>query len=248
MMRITVVTIFPDMFKFITEFGIVKRAIDRGIVDFEVINLRDYTLDRHRTTDDYQYGGGPGMVMKVEPFYRLYDTMKESGRKPTVILPTPRGERFDDGMARELSKMNDIVFFCGRYEGIDERITGIVDREISIGDYVLSCGELASMVIIDATLRFVPGVVGNEKSVERESITSGLLDHPVYTRPSEVRGMEVPKVLLSGDHEKVEMYRLKESLKLTMLKRPDLFMKKELGRKEKEAIIQLVRELVKDAG
>lgn len=247
-MRITVVTIFPDMFKFITEFGIVKRAIDSGILDFEVVNLRDYTTDKHRTTDDYQYGGGPGMVMKIEPFYRLYDEIRQKGRKPFVILPTPRGEIFNDGMAQELSKREDIVFFCGRYEGIDERITKIVDSEISIGDYVLSCGELAAMVIIDATLRFVPGVLGNEKSVESESITSGLIDHPVYTRPYEFRGMKVPDVLLSGDHEKVEMYRLKESLKLTILKRPDLFMKKELGEKEKRALIQLVKELMKDAG
>lgn len=242
------VSIFPDMFEIFRGFGIFKKALDKGIISFEAIDLRDYTTDKHRTTDDYQYGGGYGMVMKVEPFFKFYDEFVEKyGEKPTVILPTPKGRIFSNELAFELSKKNYLVFFCGRYEGIDERVNVIVDYEISIGDYVVSGGELPAMVMMDAISRFVPGVVGDYRSVQEDSITMGLLDYPHYTRPQEYRGMKVPEVLLNGDHGKVELFRLKESIKSTVLRRPDLFLKKDFTMNEKRAILELIRELLKDA-
>ena len=246
-MRFSVVTIFPRMIEVFKEHGVISRAIKEGKIEVKVFDLRDFTTDRHRTVDGYPFGGGPGMVMKAEPFYRFYDWYVEEFGKPHVVLTSPQGEVFSNEKAMELSKKDDVVILCGRYEGIDERVMEIVDEEISIGDYVLTGGELAAMVIIDATSRFVPGVV-EEESVKRESFMDGLLDHPVYTRPREFRGMKVPEVLLSGDHEKVEIWRRKESLKKTILKRPDLFMKKEkFDRIDKLAMIELVKELMKDA-
>ncbi len=246
-MRIAIVTIFPQMFKPFLEYGVLGQAIDEGKIEVEVYNLRDFTTDRHRTVDDYPFGGGPGMVMKAEPFFRFYDFYTERYGKPHVILTSPQGEVFSNEKAMELSKRDNVVILCGRYEGIDERVMEIVDEEISIGDYVLTGGELAAMVIVDATSRFVPGVV-DEESVKKESFMDGLLDHPVYTRPREIRGKKVPEVLLSGDHEKIEVWRRKESLKKTILKRPDLFMKKEsFDRIDKLAMIELVRELIGSA-
>jgi len=240
-------SIFPEMFEALSKFGIFKKALDKGLIGFRAINLRDYTTDKHRTTDDYQYGGGHGMVMKLEPFFRFYDEFVEKhGEKPTVILPTPKGQLFNNDLALELSKKKNLVFFCGRYEGIDERVNVLVDYEISIGDYVVSGGELPAMVMMDAISRFVPGVVGDFKSVEEDSITMGLLDYPHYTRPEDFRGLKVPKVLLSGDHKKVELFRIKESIKSTALRRPDLFLKKDFTKVEKLAILEVLRELLKD--
>ncbi|PLV55798.1 tRNA (guanosine(37)-N1)-methyltransferase TrmD [Thermotoga sp. SG1] len=242
-MRITIVTIFPEMVEVVKKYGVIARAVERGIVEINVENLRDYTTDRHRTVDDYQYGGGYGMVMKPEPFFRFYENYVEKHGKPYVILTSPQGRIFNYKIAEELSKKDDIVIFCGRYEGIDERVMSIVDDEISIGDYILTGGELPAMVITDAIVRLVPGVVERE-SVERESFHQGFLDHPVYTRPYEYRGMKVPEVLLSGDHQKVELWRRKESIKKTIMKRPDLFLSKELDELDKLAIIELFRELM----
>jgi tRNA (guanine37-N1)-methyltransferase len=246
-MRFSVVTIFPEMVETLKKYGVIAQAVADGKLEIEVFNLRDFATDRHRTVDDYPFGGGPGMVMKAEPFFRFYDFYIEKYGKPYVILTSPQGSVFDNEKAMELSKKENIVIFCGRYEGIDERVMDLVNEEISIGDYVLTGGELAAMVIIDATSRFVPGVV-DEESVEKESFMNNMLDHPVYTRPRKIRGKKVPEVLLSGDHEKIEIWRRKEALKKTILKRPDLFMKKEnFDRIDKIALIELVKELMKNA-
>ncbi len=246
-MRFSVVTIFPDMIESFKKFGVVAQAIANGIIEVNSYNLRDFTTDKHRVVDDYPFGGGPGMVMKAEPFFRFYDFYLEKFGKPHVVLTTPQGRIFDNEKAMELAQKEDLVILCGRYEGIDERVMEIVDEEISIGDYVLTGGELAAMVIIDATSRFVPGVV-DEESVKKESFMNDLLDHPVYTRPRSIQKKEVPEILLSGDHEKIEIWRRKEAMKKTILKRPDLFLKKEsFDRIDKLSIIELVRELIKDA-
>jgi len=244
-MLITIVTIFPDMVEVVKKYGVVAKAVENGLVDIRVVNLRDYTTDRHRTVDDYPYGGGTGMVMKPEPFFRFYESYVERYGKPYVILTSPQGRTFNYEIAEELSKKDNIVILCGRYEGIDERVMEIVDDEISIGDYILTGGELPAMVITDAVVRLVPGVVEKE-SVERESFHQGLLDHPVYTRPYEFRGKRVPDVLLSGDHERIELWRRKESIKKTIMKRPDLFVKKQLDEMDKLAIIELFKELMKE--
>jgi len=244
-MLITIVTIFPDMVEVVKKYGVVAKAVENGLVEIRVENLRDYTTDRHRTVDDYPYGGGTGMVMKPEPFFRFYESYVERYGKPYVILTSPQGRTFNYEIAEELSKKDNIVILCGRYEGIDERVMEIVDDEISIGDYILTGGELPAMVITDAVVRLVPGVVEKE-SVERESFHQGLLDHPVYTRPYEFRGKRVPDVLLSGDHERIELWRRKESIKKTIMKRPDLFVKKQLDEMDKLAIIELFKELMKE--
>ena len=244
-MLITIVTIFPDMVEVVKKYGVVAKAVENGLVEIRVENLRDYTTDKHRTVDDYPYGGGTGMVMKPEPFFRFYESYVERYGKPYVILTSPQGRTFNYEIAEELSKKDNIVILCGRYEGIDERVMEIVDDEISIGDYILTGGELPAMVITDAVVRLVPGVVERE-SVERESFHQGLLDHPVYTRPYEFRGKRVPDVLLSGDHERIELWRRKESIKKTIMKRPDLFVKKQLDEMDKLAIIELFKELMKE--
>ncbi len=246
-MRFAVVTIFPEIIEVYLKHGILGKAIKNGIIDVEVFNLRDFTEDRHKTVDDYPFGGGPGMVMKAQPFFKFYDFYIERFGKPYIVLTSPQGTVFDNKKAQELSQKEDVVFLCGRYEGIDERVMDIVDEELSIGDFVLSGGELAALVMMDATARFIKGVV-EEESVKRESFMNDLLDHPVYTRPRNVRGKKVPEILLSGDHEKIEIWRRKESLKKTMLKRPDLFMKKEnFDRFDKLALIELFKELTENA-
>lgn len=242
-MRITIVTIFPDMVKVVKEYGVIAKAIKEGKLIIDVVNLRDYATDKHRTVDDYPFGGGPGMVMKPEPFFRFYDEYVEKFGKPYVVLTSPQGKVLNTKIAENLAKKEKLVILCGRYEGIDERVMNLVDEEISIGDYILTGGELPAMVIVDAASRFVPGVV-NEESLKRESFHSGLLDYPNYTRPREYRKLKVPEILLSGDHEEIEIWRRKESILRTIIKRPDLFLKKDLDKNDKIAIIKLVRELM----
>ncbi|AEX85209.1 tRNA (guanine-N1)-methyltransferase [Marinitoga piezophila KA3] len=243
--EIDVVTIFPDMFKALTDFGVISRAIRDEIVHFKAHNLRDYTKDKHKVTDLYAYGGGPGMVMKPEPFFEFYDKyIEEKGTKPYIILTSPQGKHFDTGDAERLAQKKNLVFFCGRYEGIDERVMNIVDEELSIGDFVVTGGELPAMLMIDALLRFVPGVVGDIESVKNDSFYNTLLDHPHYTKPRNYRGMEVPEVLLSGNHKKIDEYRKKESLLRTILKRPDLFIKHDLDEFEKRVLVNIIRELI----
>ncbi|WP_041081349.1 tRNA (guanosine(37)-N1)-methyltransferase TrmD [Thermotoga profunda] len=245
-MRIVIATIFPEMVSAVREYGVIGQAVKNRVLQIEVLNFRDFTKDKHRVVDDYPYGGGPGMVMKPEPFFGIHDYCTERYGKPFTILTSPQGIKFDNRMAKELSQKENILIFCGRYEGVDERVMKIVDTEISIGDYVLSGGELAAMVICDAVSRFVPNVV-EEDSVKRDSFYNELLDYPHYTRPAEFAGIKVPQVLLSGDHEKIELYRVAESLKRTALRRPDLFLKRDFSEQEKKALIWLIRELTSNA-
>ncbi|MCL4408687.1 MAG: tRNA (guanosine(37)-N1)-methyltransferase TrmD [Thermotogae bacterium] len=241
-MNIEVVTTIPELFDQFKEYGIIGRAIKTGKINFDVINLRNYAHDLHKTTDDYAYGTGVGMVMKVEPVFEMFDEYLKSHQRPWIVYPSPQGETFDQSKAFELSQKNDVMFICGRYEGVDERIMSIVDEEISIGDFVISGGEAITMVFVEAMARMIPGVVGKEVSVENDSFFSGLLDHANYTRPRSYRGMDVPEVLRSGDHAKVGKYLLKDAIKRTIEKRPDLFLKRDLSFEEKAAIIALLRE------
>ncbi len=242
-MRIIIATIFPELVGVIREYGVIGQAVKNEILQIEVLNFRDFTNDKHRVVDDYPYGGGPGMVMKPEPFFNIHKYCTEKYGRPFTVLTSPQGVRFDNKLAEELSQKENLLIFCGRYEGVDERVVKVVDAEISIGDYVLSGGELAAMVICDAVSRFVPGVVERE-SVRKDSFYNELLDYPHYTRPAEFAGIKVPEILLSGDHEKIELYRTAESLKRTALRRPDLFVKRDFSEQEKKALIWLLRELI----
>ncbi len=243
-MRIEVVTTIPDFFDSFVKFGIVGRAISSKKIEFTVINLREYTHDKHRTTDDYTYGTGIGMVMKVEPVFEMFDEYIKNHERPWIVYPSPQGEIFDQQKAIELSSRSDVMFLCGRYEGIDERIMTIVDEEISIGDFVVSGGESVTMVFIEAIARMIPGVVGKDLSVKDDSFFSGLLDHSNYTRPPSYRGMEVPEILRCGDHAKIGRYLLKDAIIRTIKKRPDLFLKRDFTLEEKAAIVELLREKI----
>ena len=223
-MKIDVVTIFPKMVEAPLAEGIVARAIARGVIDLRVHDLRDYTTDRHRVVDDMPFGGGPGMVLKPEPLFTALDRIREERGAPSaVILTSPDGERLTQDVARRLSTVDHMVILCGRYEGVDERVRERLATDvISIGDYVLSGGELPALVIVDAAARFVPGVVGDEASVEGDSFTRGLLDFPQYTRPADFRGYSVPSVLMSGHHAEIERWRREQALERTRRYRPDL--------------------------
>ncbi len=242
-MRIEVVTTIPDLFEAFRNAGVVGRAIKDGKIDFETVNLRDYTKDAHRTTDDYAYGTGIGMVMKPEPLFEMFDDHTKKHSRPWVVYPSPQGSRFDQSKAIELSKREDVMFLCGRYEGIDERVMTIVDEEVSIGDFVVSGAEAVVMVFVDAIARMVPGVVGRTESVEQDSFYTGLLDHAHYTRPAEYRGMKVPDILRSGDHAKVGEYLLRDAILRTVVKRPDLFLERDLTLEEKAALISILKEM-----
>jgi tRNA (guanine37-N1)-methyltransferase len=223
-MKIDVVTIFPRMVEAALAEGVVARARERGAIDVRVHDLRDHTDDRHRTVDDVPYGGGPGMVMKPEPVFRALDAIvAERGRPDAVLLMTPQGRVFTHAAADRLSRSGHIVLICGRYEGVDERVaSALATEELSIGDYVLTGGELPALVVIDAVARLVPGVVGDAASVAGDSFVEGLLDHPHYTRPAEFRGLQVPDVLLSGHHGEIERWRRAERVRRTRERRPDL--------------------------
>ena len=219
-MNIHYLTLFPEMYEGVLNSSILKRAKDKGIVDYNLINFRDYSNSKHNKVDDYPYGGGAGMVLKPEPVFEAMDDLEVDNAR--VILLCPQGAPFDQKMAEDLSTEEDIVFICGHYEGYDERIRTLVTDEVSIGDYVLTGGELASMTMTDAIVRLIPDVIGKRESHEQDSFSTGLLEHPHYTRPREYRGMKVPEVLLSGDHKKIEEWRRDESLKRTRERRPDL--------------------------
>jgi tRNA (guanine37-N1)-methyltransferase len=223
-LKIDIVTIFPKMVEGPLAEGIVGRAIDRGLLDVRVHDLRDHTTDRHRVVDDMPFGGGPGMVLKAEPLFAAVEHIRATRGSPgAVILTSPDGRRFTHADAVRLSGLEHIAVLCGRYEGVDERVrTHLATEAISVGDYVLSGGELPALVIVDAVARMVPGVVGDEASVARDSFTRGLLDYPQYTRPAEYRGMGVPPVLLSGHHRDIERWRRREALARTLESRPDL--------------------------
>jgi tRNA (guanine37-N1)-methyltransferase len=223
-MKVDIVTIFPRMIEAGLSEGILGRARDRRIVDIAVHNLRDFTTDRHHVVDDVPFGGGPGMVMKPEPFFAALASIRESRGVPdAVVMLSPAGERFSQTMARRFATLGHIVMLCGRYEGIDERVReALATDEVSIGDYVLSGGEVPALAIVDAVARLVPGVVGDEQSVEADSFARGLLDYPHYTRPAEFAGRRVPDVLLSGHHGDIKRWRREEALRRTVDRRPDL--------------------------
>ena len=223
-MKFDVVTIFPKMIEAGLAEGVVGRGVEKGLVDVRVHDLRVFTSDRHRTVDDVPYGGGPGMVMKVEPFVRALEAIRaERGTPGTVVLLSPQGRRFDQVEAGRLLGLDHVVLLCGRYEGIDERVRELVaTEELSIGDFVVSGGETPALLVIDAVSRLVPGVVGDQESVEQDSFAQGILDHPHYTRPAEFAGRRVPDVLLSGHHAEVRKWRTAEALRRTQERRPDL--------------------------
>ncbi len=235
MLNFTVITIFPEMFASPLSHSILKKAQEKGMISVRLVDLRDYTTDRHRTTDDSPYGGGQGMVMKPEPLIAAIEDSKTKLKNPRVILLTPQGRALNQEEAGKLSQEKDLVLICGRYEGVDERVKSFVDDELSIGDYTLSGGEIAAMVLIDTVTRLIPGVLGNEKSPQEESFSDGLLEYPQYTRPEEIRGAKVPEVLLSGDHERIRNWRREASLKLTRERRPDLYHKAPLTPEERKS-------------
>src|ERR1051326_4516803 len=267
-MKADIVTIFPDFFCGPLDHGITRRASEMGLVKIEVHDLRQFTHDRHRTVDDRPFGGGEGMVLKPEPLFECLESLPLASRqvrinerasgqaKQSVILLSAQGERFTQQVASELAELDRIVLICGRYEGVDERVTDfLADRELSIGDYVLSGGELAAAVIIEAVTRLLPGAVGNEASTRQESFTAhvpaeargadstcgsgGLLDYPHYTRPAEFRGMAVPEVLVNGNHLEIRRWRREQALKKTLRNRPDLLEKVELSAEDKEILARL---------
>lgn len=230
MIRFDVLSIFPEMFQSPLNYSLLKKAQDKGLIQVFFHNIRDWAEDKHKMTDDAPYGSGCGMVMKVEPVEKALNSIIKEDMDPLVILMTPQGETFNQKIAVELAGQKQIIIICGRYEGVDERIRQhLTDREISIGDYILTGGELSAMVLIDAVSRLVPGVLGNDQSVEGESFSQGLLEYPQYTRPAEYKGWKVPEVLLSGNHAEIEKWRKTESLRKTYKKRPDLLEKTQLS-------------------
>lgn len=236
-MDFAVLTIFPEMFIPFWENGIIKRAIERKYISASAINIRDFTSDRHHSTDDRPYGGGSGMVMKPEPLYEAVLAAREKIPYAKTILMTPQGRPFKQNTAQALSKERGLIFLCGRYEGVDERICqNCIDYEISIGDYVLTGGELAVMVIIDAITRLIPGTLGGQDSAEKDSFSTGFLEHAHYTRPRVFKDEAVPDVLLSGNHKEIEKWRLETSLIRTFLKRPDLLKNRCLSQSEKQIL------------
>ena len=245
-MRIDVISLFPPMFRAVTDHGITGRAVKNGLLTLQVWNPRDYTEDRHRSVDDRPYGGGPGMVMMIEPLARAIKAARsEQVPGAKVIYLSPQGRRLDHAGVIELSRRQGMILLAGRYEGIDERLLEIeVDEEWSIGDYVLSGGELAAMVMIDAVARQFPGALGDEDSAQQDSFVEGLLDYEHYTRPEEFAGRRVPEVLLSGDHEKIRRWRLKRSLGRTWLRRPDLLERLSLNGEQKQLLEEFQREYI----
>ena len=243
-MKFDILTIFPEMFSAYLREGVLGRAVKKGVVDAGIVNIRDFARGPHRTTDDRPYGGGDGMVMKPGPLCRALESVDRVKSESLVILLSPQGEKFDQAIAWELSGWNQLILVCGRYEGVDERVRlTCVDRELSIGDFILSGGELGAMVIMDAVSRLITGVLGGETSNLEESFENGLLEYPQYTRPGVFDGKEVPEILLSGDHEKIRLWRRTESLKRTLERRPDLLKKAKLTRQD-ELVLARLREEV----
>jgi tRNA (guanine37-N1)-methyltransferase len=242
-MRFDVLTIFPEMFSANLQEGILGRAVKKGIVEVRLVNIRNFARGAHKTTDDRPYGGGDGMVMKPEPIYRALKSVDRVSDRSLVILISPQGERFDQKIAWELARGEHIILICGRYEGVDERVRlTCIDKELSIGDYILSGGEPAALVIMDTVSRLIPGVLGGERSNLEDSFEDGLLEYPQYTRPRVFQCEEVPPVLLSGDHERIRLWRRAESLKRTLKRRPDLLQKARLTPEDEVILARLTRE------
>lgn len=238
-MRFDVLTIFPNMFYGHLEEGILGRAVKRGLVDVRLVNIRDFAAGVHKATDDRPYGGGDGMVMTPDPLFKALESVDRLDRSLAVLL-SPQGKTFNQKDAWELADWDQLILICGRYEGVDERIRlTCIDKEISIGDYVLSGGEIGALIVMDAVSRLIPGVLGGEKSNQEDSFEDGLLEYPQYTRPRVFGGKEVPPVLLSGDHEKIRQWRRKESLKRTLERRPDLLQKARLTSEDEQFLAEL---------
>src|SRR5690242_7911970 len=265
-MKVDLLTIFPDFFRGPLDYGILRRAREAGLVEVSIHDLREFTRDKHRTVDDRPFGGGEGMVLKPEPIFECLDTLhlapreeRLAGRaRESVILLSAQGRKLDQGLAQELAELDRIVLICGRYEGVDERVSDyLADREISIGDYVLSGGELGAAVIVDTVARLIPGAVGNEASTRQESFTAhaelsgdgpsstcvsgGLLDYPHYTRPADFRGMPVPEVLVNGDHQRIRKWRREQALKKTLRNRPDLLEGAQLSDEDAKILVKIQR-------
>ena len=237
MFYIHVLTLFPDFFLGPLNVSIIKRAQEKNILKIKPIDIRDFSHDKHKKVDDYPYGGGCGMVMKPEPIFEAVEFAKVSCRKKArVILLSPQGKLFNQEMAKEFSREDHLILICGHYEGIDERVKTLITDEVSIGDYILTGGETPALAIIDATIRLIPGVLGSSQSALNESFSEGLLEYPQYTRPPVYRGLEVPQVLLSGNHKEIELFRRKKALRRTLEQRPDLFKKLELSEQDKKLL------------
>ncbi|GAB4213063.1 MAG: tRNA (guanosine(37)-N1)-methyltransferase TrmD [Sandaracinaceae bacterium] len=252
-MRFYLVSVLPEIFGSFASTGLVGKGVAKGLIALEILTPRDYTTDRHRTVDDTPYGGGSGMVMMPQPIVHAMEDAEareqaRSGARPMRILLSAQGMRFDQAMARELSTLPALTLVAGRYEGVDERAVARVDREVSIGDYVLMGGEVAAMVMIEAIARLVPGVLGNPSSIADESHETGLLEHPHYTRPAEFRGERVPDVLVSGHHAEVARWRRREALRRTLLRRPDLLARAPLDERDRATLAELRRELAPREG
>ena len=243
-MNFHVLTLFPEMIMNGLETSILGRAAAKGIVSFEAVNIRDYTLERHGKVDDYPYGGGAGMVMQAEPIYRAYEALVEKiGKKPRVIYMTPQGQTFNQSIAEDLAKEEDLVFLCGHYEGVDERVLEMIATDyLSAGDYVLTGGELPAMMMIDCISRLVPGVLNNNVSAEFETFHDNLLEYPQYTRPEVFMGKKVPDILLSGHHANVEKWRREQSIIRTLKNRPELLEDADLSKKEQKFLDELLRQ------
>lgn len=247
-MKFDVVSIFPEIFNAYLNESILKRAVQKGLININIHNLRDYAKDKHKSVDDYPYGGGSGMVMKPEPFFDAVEAICSDKKKRKVIMLSPSGDKFTQTMALRLSKeKKQIILLCGRYEAVDERVASMLaDEEISIGDYVLTGGELPALVIIDAVARLIPGVLGDEHSLEEESFSWGILDYPHYTRPHIFRGYKVPGVLLSGNHKDIQRWRRKEALRRTIKRRPDLLVSiKDMSEEDYNLLREIKEEEVK---
>lgn len=238
-MRIDIISLFPQMFEGPFSESLIKRAVENGLVQIKIHNLREYTHDRHHTADDYPYGGGPGMVLKPEPIFEAVEAIKGDD-KAEVVLLCPQGEVFSYQIAQEFAAIERLIFVCGHYEGVDERTREhLVDREISIGDYILTGGELAAMVVVDSVVRLIPGVLGSAESLQEESISWGLLEYPQYTRPPEFRGWTVPDVLLSGNHQEIARWRREQAIRRTFYRRPELLDKAKLSPHERRLVASL---------
>jgi len=236
-----IITIFPEIFSSYLGESILQRALEKHLIDIKIYNLRDFSENKHKTVDDYPYGGGPGMVMKIEPIFNAIGSIKSDGIERLTVLLSPQGRVFNQKIAESLLGLNKrIIFLCGRYEGIDERVRELfADDEISIGDYIMTGGELAALVIIDTIARLIPGVLGDNESFKEESFTSGILDYPHYTRPSEFRGIKVPEILLSGNHQEIKRWRRGQALRRTLINRPDLIAPEKLSQEDYELLRSL---------
>jgi len=241
-MRFDILTLFPKMFSSPFQESILSKAIEKGLIAVRTINIRDFALDKHQIVDDAPYGGGQGMVMKVEPIARAIEQVKMEDPLAWTIYLTPEGKPLHQELVRELSRRSHLLLLCGRYEGVDERARQLfVDEEISIGDYVLTGGELAAMVLIDAVARLLPGVLGSEQSAKEDSFSGSLLEYPQYTRPANFRGHEVPEILLSGNHQAVSLWRRKEALRRTWLRRPDLLSEITLSEEDQKLLEEILK-------